>query len=777
MQLIIDGLTAHTATWKRGIGKVFDQLLREILFYERSAEIVITCIGNALQNSLDDNLSNVTFRKIDPGIMVLSPEQRAAAYSAEIETISGESNDEVLFWHPNPLMPDQIVPYYSSVKMLMTIYDFIPYRHQELYLSKWPEEVRSEYLRRLRFFSQPNVHLAPISQTVASQVAELFPSAAKSCSPIAIGYDEKLFEPRACSNQQRAPYALLVGGDDPRKNMIKFAKAFCEWYQKGAVLNLKIVCRISDATRDKIMEIARLYRLDGVIEILGHVSDAYLGDLTKTAALAVMPSSDEGFGLPVLEAMACGVPVVSSDIPTSREIGGDLLYYFDPDKPESIVEALDAAAADIRADKIDHQGLSDRAAKFSWVSAGAGYRRRIAELMHSPSDLSKETRVAMLTPWPPQASGIAVSARALAKALASKVNLTVVTPAIQGTSKIENVALITPAEFAEDNYDLLICQIGNNLEMHSWIYNYALSAKSLSIVHDTFIHPFLQYGYKDGCLRDQYRSMLSNHFDAEVINGFERSNFADLDVLQLTGLSDLAKNTGAIHFHSRFARNSLYKELSNVECPVSVAPLVMKSPTDLDDTVLDTKGDRFVIGMFGHITRFKLPIEVLRAVHQLVLRGIPVELRVVGSLGDMEADMLSAIARMCLEDHVTIFGYVDEKVFLEQIGKCDVIVNLRYPTHGESSGVVFDAMAAGVPLIVSDNGSFADLPDCAVTKVAARFDTADELTDKLLQLLTSPELRKLNAARGKLFVQEAASLANYGESILQALTSIKFSHK
>jgi glycosyltransferase involved in cell wall biosynthesis len=100
---------------------------------------------------------------------------------------------------------------------------------------------------------------------------------------------------------------------------------------------------------------------------LGHVSDQELSGLYHKAAALVFPSREEGFGLPLLEAMAAGCPVVSSNAASLPEAGGEAAAYFDPDVPEEAVRALLRVLNDTAfADELRRQGL-ERVSQFTWL--------------------------------------------------------------------------------------------------------------------------------------------------------------------------------------------------------------------------------------------------------------------------------------------------------------------------------------------------------------------------------------------------------------------------
>lgn len=133
----------------------------------------------------------------------------------------------------------------------------------------------------------------------------------------------------------RQTFVLAVGSHNPTKNLSRLVEA---WGLLGrADLRLAVV----GGSNDRVFEAsgAALQALDGVIH-LGPVDDATLKALYERALAFVFPSLYEGFGLPPLEAMACGCPVAASTAPAVREACGDAAVYFDPLLPQEIAGAL-----------------------------------------------------------------------------------------------------------------------------------------------------------------------------------------------------------------------------------------------------------------------------------------------------------------------------------------------------------------------------------------------------------------------------------------------------
>jgi glycosyltransferase involved in cell wall biosynthesis len=113
------------------------------------------------------------------------------------------------------------------------------------------------------------------------------------------------------------------------------------------------------------------------VRFVGYLPDDELEGLWRLASCAAFPTLSEGFGLPVIEAMARGVPVACSDLPVLREVGGEVAHYFPPDDIPAAAAAIEAAWADPNAARAGRE----RAARFSWEAAARGtleaYRRAL----------------------------------------------------------------------------------------------------------------------------------------------------------------------------------------------------------------------------------------------------------------------------------------------------------------------------------------------------------------------------------------------------------------
>jgi glycosyltransferase involved in cell wall biosynthesis len=176
------------------------------------------------------------------------------------------------------------------------------------------------------------------------------------------------------------PLVLSVSAKRPHKNLMRLIEAMHRIpAERRPLLVLPGYPTPHEAElRGRVQELG----LDGDVRFLGWVSSEELEELYAAAACFVFPSLYEGFGLPVLEAMARGVPVATSSRASLGEVAGDAALLFDPEDVDSIVHAIETLLADgALARRLSAAGR-ERAAKFNWADAAEGtvasYRRALA---------------------------------------------------------------------------------------------------------------------------------------------------------------------------------------------------------------------------------------------------------------------------------------------------------------------------------------------------------------------------------------------------------------
>ena len=163
-----------------------------------------------------------------------------------------------------------------------------------------------------------------------------------------------VFRPDPTENGEQ-PFVAVVGNQDPRKNIGTLLDAFPRFRTRMRACRLVMVGP-GERPRGK----------PPAVDFIGYLDESALASLYRRALMVVQPSLYEGFGLPVLEAMACGTPVACADIDVFREVAGEAARYFDPRDAESIAKAMEELARnDALRKELAKRGL-ERAQRFSW---------------------------------------------------------------------------------------------------------------------------------------------------------------------------------------------------------------------------------------------------------------------------------------------------------------------------------------------------------------------------------------------------------------------------
>lgn len=178
-------------------------------------------------------------------------------------------------------------------------------------------------------------------------------------------------------------FLLYVGGFAPHKNVLLLLQAFAR-LQSAIPHNLVLVGWAPAAVITGLERTATNLGLADRVRFTGGLSDADLTRLYQTCELFIFPSRYEGFGLPVLEAMACGAPVLCSSATSLPEVGGDAVAYFSPDSEGELVHGIRSLLeSPATRGELSRKGVA-RAAGFTWSRVADTVERIIDQVLSGP---------------------------------------------------------------------------------------------------------------------------------------------------------------------------------------------------------------------------------------------------------------------------------------------------------------------------------------------------------------------------------------------------------
>ena len=318
---------------KRGIGRYLYNLLDRMI--NMNPEIMFRLYGQGfpwelshLRSLLD--ASNVEYRTFHP------------SFAEELNVF--------LITDPLPVMKDvQLFVYpVGAVPCVTIIYDLIPLAYANEYLETNPQ-IHQQYLEKLSALKYSVKRYLTISNFVAEDLAQRVNISKQNIVPILGGLDmgftsqpeEKKIEETMNKFKIDSDYFLYIGGVDYRKNVQTLIKAF-KSLRKTCAKPVKLVL-VGEANANWLKKTLIEYGLDRNVEDIilpGYVTDDELNCLYSEAKAFIFPSLYEGFGLPALEAMASGCPVIASNSSSLAEIVGNSGLLIDPNSSESIRAAM-----------------------------------------------------------------------------------------------------------------------------------------------------------------------------------------------------------------------------------------------------------------------------------------------------------------------------------------------------------------------------------------------------------------------------------------------------
>ena len=262
--------------------------------------------------------------------------------------------------------PISEAPLWSQCRSIVMVHDFIPLRFPKRFSPLTP--YHRYYVPQVLKQSE---HLICNSQSTAQDIVKFCNIPANKITPILLAYDANHFRPiieKDSQSRSLYPYFLYIGRHDPYKNISRVISAFANLKSREYQLWLSGPSdkRYTPALKQQAQELGVADR----VKFLDYVPYEDLPRIIGEAIALIFPSLWEGFGLPVLEAMACGTPVITSNLSSLPEVAGDAAILIDPYRVEEITDAMQAIANDtgLRS-HLSQLGLQ-RASLFSWEKTG-----------------------------------------------------------------------------------------------------------------------------------------------------------------------------------------------------------------------------------------------------------------------------------------------------------------------------------------------------------------------------------------------------------------------
>ena len=653
----------------------------------------------------------------------------------------------------------------QAIPTTVTLYDLIPYIYRRPYLEN--PDVESWYLNKIEHLKRADLLLA-ISESSRREGLSCLGLRDDRTINIATDADAHFHQMTISAEAEHAlrqryglvrPFVLYTGGIDHRKNIEGLVRAFAMLPTTLRTLHqLVVVCSIQPETRRMLEQLAARHGMSrDELVLTGYVPDEDLVALYNLCALFVFPSWHEGFGLPALEAMRCGAPVIAANSSSLPEVLGWEDALFAPRSDDAMADKMTRALTDssFRAELV-RRGV-EQAKEFSWdKSAGkalAAMERMVAEARATRAgrkNVHSRPKLAYVSPLPPERTGIADYSAALLPELSRFYQLDVIVaqdrvsdPWIQANCPVRSVQWFMENA---DQFDRVLYHFGNS-PFHRHMFGLLKSVPGVVVLHDFFIS-----GVASAVLERWPFELYTSH-GYRALNDFYVNEISILWKYPCN-LSVIDECIGLV-VHSPYPLLLVEKFYKNRFLKSEVIRHLRKAFVDIDKSEargrLGIGDEDFLVCSFGMLGPTKHSQDLLRAwFGSSLARDRACQLVFVGenSFGEYGTELLATVNRSDFGKKIHITGWVEKEVFCHYLAAADLGVQLRTLSRGETSGAVLDCMNYGLATIVNANGSMAELDNQAVWMLPDDF-TDEQLVEALETLREDADRRRALGAKAK----------------------------
>jgi len=365
MRVIIDGEIYHYQS-RGGISRIFNEIIPRMCGQDDSLDIALLTRGDTRQPL--PRHQRVEYINASPLSRRLCSERISGFFAPGATWLAALLLERRLrgrqdsIWHSSYYtLPEK---WRGPIVMLVPdmIHEFFP----ELFTGKENDRFRERKERCVRAAD----YVLSISETTARDIERVYKLDRKKIRVIPLACTDAFYPlGESCSDPVLAgskPFLLYVGPRVHYKNFDMLLDAYHRWPGNKDV-DLVVV---SYAWTQKESQTLVRMGISDKVRVMSKVDDKSLCRLYNRASAFVYPSLYEGFGIPLLEALTCGCPVIASRIPSSIEIAGDCPFYFDPENGSELIRCFDRALSEGRNRERVNKGF-EQAKQYSWDRTAA----------------------------------------------------------------------------------------------------------------------------------------------------------------------------------------------------------------------------------------------------------------------------------------------------------------------------------------------------------------------------------------------------------------------
>jgi len=757
--IVFDGQVFQSTAWDRGMGKYSFNFL---LSLSKSKEfkydkIVILFSKNIeLQEEVTENIKklgdkftvkklNLQVPKIVPGEDINALEKKnKLVIENYIDSIGTKPVDFVIL----SLMIDQYAAVFpENARKVLLFYDLIPLQYSERYGKMW---TYNNYLNRINSIFQADL-IFTISETVSDDLV-VFTGLNESniISLVGGAIDRKNLKskkPKKVNKLEK--FILMPSGNDLRKNNFKAVQAF-EKFRKDKAnhgVKLLITSHFDEKTKGDLLSISK------EVVFTGNVSEAELKWLYENMQLLLFVSEYEGLGLPILEAVEVGKPIVCSNLTVFNEMSEDAFYYSDENNTASMAYSIDLAMKhkDFAIKKDKYQEILN---KYTWENTADQIVNALTTQPDTKPNL-KKPKIAIFTPNPASYSAVGKVVMLCHYEMSRHFDIDyfIESPRSKKASlrksfldgvgnKVEDARRFTAKRYGE--YMAVLYHIGNS-EMHIDSIKNALHLPGYLFIHDTRLNEVFEHELKKYSYISDDRLIAEKELESLVSS--ERASY----------LTSLVNASLGVFTHSDYAKQAI-KSINIEEASVHRLEIPVGTPKRDKQKI----GNTFSVGFGGIIHKDKGLNLIDKISRTSELNEVEISLFGIPLAEPGEIDRLNSYTNVSIRENLTDFQ------FKNVLTAMDAIISFRPNYNGETSLTVIEALCHGVVPIVRDIGWFSELPDTIVCKT----NSEAEVVDALIELAQDGQLLSRMQKAGKAYAKKHFNYQSYARKIKESVQNV-----
>ena len=791
MKIGIDAQALQTENSKnRGIGRYSENLINEIIRLDSKDNFKLFLNQNY---EIDTNLK-INKNEIVP-LRYITPKNTSEQIINEIGQLLQYADHELDVLQimstaegfPSNLPVTNKFADRLNSKLCTIIYDLIPLHYPEHYFSN--SDFKFNYFKQLKTLYHSDILFA-ISESTRRDAINLLGIHPDKIITIHGGTSEQFFKIPSLNEKQiskikkkysiKNRFVLYTGGIEFRKNIEKSIIAFSKLNPNILEdVSYVIVCEINELDKNRLTKLAKVHNIYNNIVFTGYVSDPELNLLYNSCHAFIFPSLIEGLGIPILEAMKCGVSVIGSNSSSISELINNKKFTFNPENKNEISSLLNKILTDNDFRDESIKNSLQQIKQYSWEKSAKKVISTYSTLKNLKKQIPIKTkhRIAYFSPLPPKKSGISYYSSNILPLLSKywDIDIFIDDDYSCDVSLINsNFNIFSFQNFEtlnkQKSYNSIIYQIGNS-DNHIYMFDMLKKFPGIVVLHDIFLGGVIHWITGKIGKQDKFiEEIIYSHgkLGQKMVDKAKKGLISWSDLIWNLQINKrILDNATHIILHSDWDRKKVLEVNPQFDNKISLihqfSPLKEFNNKYTIKNQLAFSDDEFLICSFGFVVETKKIDVVIKNIANF-LKSHNAKYLIVGEMDpNYGAKINKIIKEMKLEEKILITNFIDEKKYHHYMQICDLCISLRTKTRAGTSASINHSLGAGIPTIISDVEPFNEFPDDVVIKIKP---TEEKNLEKILSNLYDSktklsELGKKGQIYAKNFLSKDACVEKY----------------